>query len=172
MFEVRIDGDFTEALERFGPRVKKLARESVNKVARQARTEFVRDMTSEVNLGRNYFGRRAVAISFASASRAEAVIETPREGMLLHRYQARKEKTGGVSVQVLRAGSRKTLRSAFVRKLRSGAVGILQRRDEGLKVLYGPSPDQMFFRLRPQIADEVEDRLVADLQAKLVRVFG
>ena len=175
MFEARIDLSQIEGMAtRTGKTLDRVALESVNRTLRRGKTRFVDTVADELNLRRNADVFKRVDARPAASTGQDAELSTPRRGMLLTRFAARRAAAGGVSVQVLRAGARKTLRNAFMARLRSGDTGVMQRRpNEGrkIKVLYGPSPDQVFFRLRPDYRVELEEDLLRDLESRLNRVL-
>lgn len=79
-------------------------------------------------------------------------------------------KPAGVSVKIKRAGSRQQLRHAFPIRLSSGAIGVAVRTGRGrkaFKILYSPSPSQVFDTFRPELAAQIESDFKDKLQAQI-----
>lgn len=130
------------------------------------------------------FGAKQLSAPAKHRSRAKG---DPRRGIPAGRKQA------GVSVKVSRTGTRKRMPGAFLLPLRAGKTaggngwGIFVRNGSrgmkqaveagatvgkhigagGIRHLYGPSPDQVFRRLREELAPEIRQTLRESFDSQL-----
>lgn len=182
MVDFRASADLS-GVEEIGSRLAlmgRIAAASVNETATFARDESIDRITRHLNLREAYVKEKFSLRKAAPQNPAAVVIAIDRP-VQIRQYDARQEfgaggKRAGISVQVLRGGPRKTLRSAFFGTLRSGAgVGVYGRKSAArypLRVLYAPSPGQMFFTITPDMTDDLAKRLVNDLLARTDGAFN
>lgn len=163
--------------------------EAINDVAETVITRASADISGRYNLQAAYV-REKFRIQRANSIGGTAVVGARKRGVRLARYDAEQltkaapkakgdqrrsisagNKQAGVSVQVLRAGSRKAMQRAFLIPLRAGTndggngMGIFIRDEFGnVKHLYGRSPDQAY---RAWLKERE-----SDINALLVRSFS
>lgn len=151
---------------------------AINSTAAWGRDEARQVVGAEVNFTPAYLrspGR--LGVTRASSGNYEAVIIARSRASSLARFS--KQTKPGLAVSVLR-GVTKTLPGAFLMKLRNGNVGAAIPEDRyyeipgvgparykwrNLVFLYGPSVDQVFRTHRPELADDVRDRLAEEFLA-------
>jgi hypothetical protein len=147
----------------------RLAAASVNTSAQFAEDTSVNRITDRLNLSRQYVEDK-FSIRRASPQRLVATVTAVDRPVQLRQYSARQEfgdngRRAGVSVQVLRGGARKTVRDAFFGRLRNGTPAVMARVGPSrtpLRVLYAPSPGQMFKTIGPDISERTLRQLVDD----------
>lgn len=186
-FSVRInDDDVRDLLRIFSESERaRILRAAVNKTLATGRTMVVREVTGQVRLKAAYV-RDKTKIQRATAGRTSGTITVSGRPTLIARYQPRikpapigrprrgkRGKRGGVVVKVKRSGSGDTLRGVFLLPLRrgqasgGGGLAFAQRQPDGrIKVLYGPSPQQV---VRNATLDRVEPRLAQRLRIEVDR---
>lgn len=186
---IKVDG-LDQVAEAFGDkgvmRVRKFAQQSVNRGAARGRTQLIRIVTSSVNLPRSKVADR-IDTQLASGDSLTARIVSNERPVLLSEFGAkqrfligrdRKMHRQGVYLKVAAGGTVKYMPGAFFITLRSGATGLAipknpADRSHGrkVKVLYGPSVDQVFESNRLAVmddlqqwtADEIERRILSQL---------
>lgn len=178
-------------VQRTQAQVKQAIIDTVNDTADAVQQEAAHEIARRVNLTPAYIAKHLKVVQRASGAKSEAVISATRRGVLLSRFDARQEfrdsrdprrrsgqrVSGGVSVRVAAQGSRHTMASAFLIKLRgSGAMGLAVRPKDGAKlnkkewrevgkrgyvVLHGPSVDQLFRSIRDgdELQPTIDDHL-------------
>lgn len=170
---------------------------AANTVGARVMTKAKREIAATLNLPVSYIGDQ-VSISKASATRPEVVISVRVRPVRLARFAARQltrsakhplrtkgdasrgiprtRKQAGVSVKVLRAGSRVRMRGAFLLPLRAGKVdggngmGVFLRTGPGrddIEHKYGPSPDQLFRGWRKQNLEDIQAQLEVAFKSQL-----
>lgn len=172
--------------------------ETVNDAADDVVSRGIKKITQSVNLTPAYIQRHLAVSKRANKNSDEAIISATKRPVLLSRYDAMmafrpsRDKRGrssamvqgGVSVRVKTSGSRITMPSAFLIKLRgSGVMGVavrpnsmknLNKREwgevnkRGYAVLSGPSVDQLFSATKDELApsiDELMDSFIRKLNS-------
>lgn len=155
-------------IKRYPAAVEMAGKSAVKATARTVVTAAPRDISQRYNYPASY-ARGNFSITF-SASGDSAVVSARRRGVRLARFDANQltsaaarakgdrsrkiapgRKQAGVSVNVLRGGSRKAIRKGFFIPLRAGKAGggngqglFLREPDGSLKHLYGVSPHQAY----------------------------
>ncbi len=187
----RIDGleeDVTDA-----------ARMAVNRTIDWARTRSAEEIMRQVNFGKSYLTGRDGRLQVTKRARGEdleAVITGRHRPTSLARFTDTRDpgltrREGGVRVEV-KPGSEKFMKRAFLMRLRAGSqltdtqynLGLairlrpgeklanktrIQQINTNLFLLYGPSVDQVFRTVAPEISDRVEDYLETEF-LRLVEV--
>lgn len=167
--------------------------EAVNEVTTRSYDTARGRMIAGINLPDSYLRERMSITPASNIKRPEAVIRAAYRHTLLSRYGARQvtqigsgrgrgdpsrgiapgSRGAGVSVEVTR-GSRKTIQSAFLMRLKNGNGMGLFVRDPGAKkprVLYGPSVWQLFRKQIENMAPEILDDLERTATAGLTRLI-
>lgn len=156
-------------IDRFPALTAEAAKEAMNDVADVVVTKASNDISSRYNLTAAYV-REKFRIQRAKSAADLAVVGARKRGVRLARYDSQQltkpapaangdprrsiaagNKQAGVSVQVLRGGSRKSMKRAFMIPLRAGntdggnGFGVFIRDEfDNVKHLYGISPDQAY----------------------------
>lgn len=159
---------------------------SLNKVGRYGRTKIVRTVSRKINVKQGELRRRNVTISKATFRRLVAKLKITGSRLPLSLFRA-KQSRRGVSYSVGRGFRRKTIRGAFIRKMRSGHRGVFRRKDEwthryprgrgsgrkhGLPIveLRGPSvplvADQIAKLGEAILGKELADRLMREIETQ------
>lgn len=176
---------------------------AINKVARKYNTHSLRAIVGKIALSRAYVQSR-MSLSLATATNQVAVISARRRPTTLARFNSKQltrsapnakgdalrnisagRKQAGISVKVKRDGSRKQMRGAFFIPLNAGkdeggnGMGVFIREGKGKKDfrhLYGPSVDQLFRgmipELEPVIGQELRDALEKQTRFELTKAIG
>ena len=164
---------------------------AANDVARDIQTEASRDLARRYNLPASYI-REQFRMREAQGNNGIAVVSVRRRDMRLARFGANQmttaakrakgdasrriaagRKQAGVSVKVLRAGARKTIKSAFFMPLRAGkeaggnGFGVFERVGKDIEHLYGPSPYQVFNAWVKERRPNLQQALVKAWRARL-----
>lgn len=171
MFNFHADLDLT-GIREVGNRIgmlNRLAAASVNASAQFAEDTSVNRITDRLNLPRKYVEDK-FSIRRASPVRPVAVVTAVDRPVQLRQYAPRQEfgesgRRGGISVQVLKGGARKTVRDAFFGRLRNGTPAVMARVGPSrtpLRVLYAPSPGQMFRTIGPDLSEKTLQHLLDD----------
>lgn len=182
---------------------KTAARLAINTTAKSAVVSLRKSMKAEVNFPQGYvedpsrFGQTA----FATEDNLSASITARFRPTSLARFSATSfqgaKRTGGVKVQVRKAGAPKLIPGSFFIKLRSGTdikdgfnIGLALRLRPGqsiigrhkgvsgvqiapnLYLLYGPSVDQVFRDVSAQQSPQVADGLQAEFMRQFIRLAG
>lgn len=163
------------------------ARQAVNKTTERARATAAREMRRQVNFPARYLSGsdgRLQIVKRAQGRSLEGVVRGRHRATSLARFAVGGTPgRGGVRVQVKPGGAR-FLRRSFLIKLRSGTsgidtafnLGLAVRSDAGrpktaykplpignnLWLLYGPSVDQVFRTVAPDIAPEMAEFMEAE----------
>ncbi len=193
---VRIDGlaEVRAALARAPRAAQRAAKLALNDTARKMRTAGSKAIRQQVNLKASYVNKHLRVSERARPKQLTAVISATKRPVLLSRYGAKQltrkakhparskgdplrgispgRKAAGVSVKV--KAQRKKMRGAFlVPGLRgSGVMGVAIRTGAGpnaIKVLHGPSVDQVWRDVREDIAPEAEAHLSREYRRQLAR---
>lgn len=168
---------------------------AINATAAKVQTMMVKEITSEIALKTGEV-RDLFSIKKAAPGRLEGFVNVRKRPVRLARYGARQltkaaksakgdalrgiargRKQAGVSVKVGKGSGTKKLRGAFLVPLRAGKVaggngfGVFIRVGSEIIHLYGPSPAQLYSRLRieksPQIAAMLAKAASAQLRYEL-----
>jgi len=184
--------DDVKSIKDLDPAIVTAARQAVNKTADRARARSARDIRRQVNFPASYVsdaeGRLSI-VKKASSDSLEAVIRGRHRATSLARFISGSPRAGrGVRVQV-KPGSNQFMARAFLIKLRAGNAAIDTKFNMGLAVrtdgakpaaafkpvrlgrnlwlLYGPSVDQVFRSVAPEIAPEMGDFLEGEFRRLL-----
>lgn len=208
MLEVSIKGlpIVQNFFQRFPQQSAIAQRDAINTVGRYAYAESSRLIRQQVNLTQNYLGSAAAGNRLkitqrATESRPVLRISANLRAVSLARFAGNRDVAAsrrgkGVRITV-KPGSSRTLRSAFLVKLRPGTQTIAEqfnlglvvrvpkngtinvanprrysRKDPNLFLLYGPSVDQIFRQVREDVEDGVVDRLTAEYLRQMGRQLG
>lgn len=175
------------------------ARMAVNRTIDWARTRSAEEIMRQVNFGKSYLTGRDGRLQVTKRARGEdleAVITGRHRPTSLARFTDTRDpgltrREGGVRVEV-KPGSEKFMKRAFLMRLRAGSqltdtqynLGLairlrpgeklanktrIQQINTNLFLLYGPSVDQVFRTVAPEISDRVEDYLETEF-LRLVEV--
>lgn len=153
---------------------------AINKVTNKAMTSSRREIISRVNLTQAYV-RERMSVQPATQGRPVAYISARVRGTRLATYGARQvmrsapkargdkrrsipagKKQAGITVSVKRGSGRKKMPGAFFMPLRAGKVaggngmGVFWRYGKEIEQLYGPSVDQVFKGVIPDIEPEIQ----------------
>lgn len=152
---------------------------AVNHAAQRARTMGSRLIRDEVKLSATYVNDRLKVSQKASSADPTAMISGRGRATQLSRFSSRqlttkaklpgKQRLAGARVEV-KPGRQKVLPGGWVMDLKGGNRGVVVRTGTGkndYKVLYGPSVDQLWQRVREQIAPEVDDVLLVEFIRQL-----
>lgn len=201
-FAVFVDGDAVELLDDLSaPALARKAAMAINKTARDARAEFARRITAQVNLPASYVSPnkdRLYVDGLASPAHLETSIVARGRATSLARYVTanRGVNRPGVSVSV-RRGRTNFLERAFLIRLRQGnsavtdtqfnlGLAVRLRRGErlrnkfsarrvasGLYVLYGPSVAQVFENNAGSgTKKDYSEEIGRDLEREFLRLLG
>lgn len=173
------------ALGEKAPRVMAMV---INRGADRARTRGVSAIAAQVKLQKSYIRDLLAVSKKASKADPDAVITGRKRPTLLFRYGAvqrtvparnGKRRKAGVSVNVKRKSAPAEGKWFIVHRLKnSGASAVISRfrrssgvgnRWDGLKVLYGPSVDQLWRDVRDDVAPEVMEWAGTELVRQLER---
>lgn len=175
---------------------------AVNYAAKRARTEASRQIRDQINLPARYVNENLKIEFKATRARLRSVISARTRPTRLARYGAKQltrkakgpakgdplrgiasgRKQAGVSVSVKRGGSRRKMRKAFLVPLRRGRMpgetsnmGVFIRTGRGkkdIKHLYGPSVDQLFRRIREELAPSIRIDLASEYARQMDLLTG
>ncbi len=199
-FAVVIEGlESLKDIENLSSQIKLKAAQAINKVTRDGRSMIAMRIEREVNFGPGYLApskKKLYVAKQATRASLEGVIRASSTPSSLARFaqgNLRPSQRGGVSVKV--GSSTKTLRRAFLIKLRAGSASIetkfnlglalrlrpgetlknkrfARRISSGLYLLYGPSVDQVFAGNNGLgVAEDSSDRIAANLEAEFLRLM-
>lgn len=177
------------SIEDLDKNVEDSARMAVNRTIDWARTRAAEEILRQVNFGKSYLTGRDGRLAVTKRARGEdleAVITGRQRPTSLARFTETRDpgltrREGGVRVQV-KPGSDKFMKRAFLMRLRAGArltdtqynLGLairlrpgeslgnktkIQQVNSNLVLLYGPSVDQVFRTVAPEISGRVEEYL-------------
>ncbi|ALA45449.1 hypothetical protein ADP64_000021 [Achromobacter phage phiAxp-2] len=169
--------------------VSQSARQAVNRTIDWARTRSAEEIMRQVNFGKEYLTGRDGRLQVRKKARGddlEAVLVGRQRATSLARFTDTRDpgvtrREGGVRVEV-KPGSEKFMKRAFLMRLRAGSqltdtkynLGLairlrpgeklanktrIQQINTNLFLLYGPSVDQVFRTVAPEIAPRVESYL-------------
>lgn len=169
--------------------VSQSARQAVNRTIDWARTRSAEEIMRQVNFGKEYLTGRDGRLQVRKKARGddlEAVLVGWQRATSLARFTDTRDpgvtrREGGVRVEV-KPGSEKFMKRAFLMRLRAGSqltdtkynLGLairlrpgeklanktrIQQINTNLFLLYGPSVDQVFRTVAPEIAPRVEGYL-------------
>lgn len=164
-------------------RLSSVTASAINKVARAVRADALERIFEQSLLPRSYVRERIVLVR-ASPGNPEAIIKSPKRGVLLTRYPYRQLYKRGKSGKRIAAGisirikpGRAPIRAPwFVRRLRAGqqsgagALGIARAdpsRPGKIEVLHGPSVSQIFSSVRRDIEPEARASAGAAVEAAI-----
>lgn len=197
---IRIKGidDFERYLKEQPDRARQAAMTAINDTARKSYAEAKRRIMADVNLSASYLDGRGEAeprlkiTRFAKENDLRAIITGRQRATSLRRFEAHEIRSGkkrlGVSVQVKKSGPRKTFRSGWIMKLKNGNLGLAYRAKAGeelknrkypaqplsnvpnVYLLYGPSVQQLFNRIAPDMVPEVEKTLGQQFRRQFARL--
>jgi hypothetical protein len=172
-------------------RVKRVAAAATNRTLASVRAELVRQVRQQAALPAGYV-RQQYTIRTANSTDLAAALTARKRGILLTRFAHRqlylpaegrkrrrkgeKKIRRGVSVTI-KPGSRKVIPGGFLLGLRNGTAadasgrqGIAVRVGKGrseYRVLYGPSPSQMFQSLLPELQQLANRQYVKEMTRAL-----
>jgi hypothetical protein len=156
--------------------VKKGEVRALNKTATKAKTQATKAIGKQIILPAKYI-KSKLWISKANKNKPYAKIEAQKRGIQLRRFYAKhlhkKGKPAGIAVKVKRRGRQKKIPGGFLIKLkRNNGYGIAMRKKgakgrNNYKVLYGPSPSQVFDQVRPEIEPEIRKTLKRNMQHEI-----
>lgn len=196
VIEARGLRDFKTLLDRAPEATHRAAALALNHGARRGVTQGKREIARQVNLSQKYIGERLGVARFATPTTLEAVIAGRARPTSLWRFAgrqlSRKGRKAGVSVRV-KPGRTAAMRRAFVMKLRRGGasadgfnVGIAIRlkpgdswegvekpvsNEPGLYLLYGPSIDQVFDDVAPELAPGLSREMDNEFHRQFARLI-
>ena len=102
---------------------------AVNRTLSTGRSRIVKRIRAEVAI-KAKDAREAIRLRKATAAKPEGFIVISKKPIPLYDFGAKQGK-GGVTVKVRKAGGRETLKGTFIAKMRSGHVGVFERKLTG-----------------------------------------
>lgn len=128
-FSVKLEGmdALVKKLNELG-NAPRLAARALNQTATHVRSQAVKEVTSQWNIKAKDIRDKIKIRGRATASSPIATLEMRAEPIPLIRFGAKQLKRGGVRYKLRKAAGFKRLPHAFVAKMRSGHVGVFQRR--------------------------------------------
>lgn len=170
-------------------RVQRVAAAATNRTLASVRAELVRQVRKQAALPAGYV-REQYQIRSATSTDLAASLSARKRGILMTRFphrqlylpaEGRKRRRAGekkirrgVAVTI-KPGSSKTIAGGFLLGLRNGteassrqgvAVRVGKGRSE-VRVLYGPSPSQMFQTLLPELQKRANEQYVKEMRRAL-----
>jgi len=167
---------------------------AINDTARKITAQAKKEILTELKFPKSYLNQRLNVIQFAKGDVQEAVIQGRQRATSLARFGAASlGKGNGVRVNVGRKGG-KTISKAFLMKLNRGRGGsggfntglalrlkkgesIKNKKvpysktgDPGLVLLYGPSVQQAFQQILPDLADDANEILGKEFNRQFERL--
>jgi len=137
-FSINIDSNIDQVLRFIAAEpqvIKKAVARTLNRLATQARTQFVREIRGVYNV-RAADVRKAIGIKQrATSAEPTSVLEASGRPVSLAHFGARQTRTG-VSFKVLKRGARKRMRSAFILQRGGGPVVFARGRYSGGRLVY------------------------------------
>lgn len=175
---------FEERFQAYPELTLKAASLAINDVTRMTLATSTNEMMSQVNLPRRYIRERLKVIQYSNPYRLEAIIQGRQRATSLFRFDGKElGLRKGVRVRVKAGKAGKTMKRAFLLKLKNGNKGLAVRlkrgdkmenkgktysNDPGLYLLYGPSVQQVF----QSVAPEIEPQVTKDLEREFNRQFN
>jgi len=131
MIEIQADkgqqARLDELLEGIPQGAQRVLSRAVNKVGAAARTEIVRYVSSQINVGVGELRNRNVRMTRANFRDLTARVWVTGSRIPLSRFAASQVRRG-VSYRIQRAGGRQMLAGAFLQRMPSGRLGVFARR--------------------------------------------
>lgn len=130
---------------------------ALNRVAALTKTKSKRAIGAQVALADRFIGEK-LTLDKARSNHLQAVIRTPKRGLVLAKYKhaqafkrgrGNKKKQAGVRVTVKRGASKVIKRAVLAR----GQIKLFYKGK--LRTLYGPSVSQVWNKTREQIKPEI-----------------
>lgn len=119
---------------------------ALNRTASKARTAVKQHLRKEYNINASDLGRgltldKAITISSSSKTRLEAALVSRGKRIALTKYRGTRTTKAGVRIQVKKGGGFTLLKHVFIRTMKSGHVGVFERKGKSrlpLTELTGP----------------------------------